>query len=172
VAGVSEEIMDQTMDEYHQCWLVGILHDNKEHDPVLFSERIDYVLKDLFPKEQQAIKKYIDILTSDKTLNKGQQKRAQITKVDQMDLVPAWIILFDKYDNCRRFKINPVGKSKDELDGYYAVAYMIYLRAKRKHKPIRDFMPNVIRSFYDKMGADLGGEEKAAAIAEKYCSKY
>ncbi len=104
VAGVSEEIMDQTMDEYHQCWLVGILHDNKEHDPLLFSERIDYVLKDLFPKEQQDIKRYIDILTSDKTLNKGQQKRAQITKVDKMDLVPAWIILFDKYDNCRRFK--------------------------------------------------------------------
>ncbi len=65
-----------------------------------------------------------------------------------------------------------MGKTQDELDGYYAVAFLIYLKAKRKHKQIRDFMPTVIRNFYDKMGAELGGEEKATAIAEKYCSKY
>ena len=69
------------------------------------------MLQDLFPYEQNLFKKYIDVLTSDKTLNKGQQKKAQITKVDKMDLVPSWIILFDKYDNCRRFKNNPVGKT-------------------------------------------------------------
>jgi hypothetical protein len=115
---------------------------------VLFSERIDFVLKDLLPKEQQDMKKYIDLLTSDKTLNKGEQKRAQITKVDKMDLVPAWIILFDKYDNCRRFKINGVGKSEDELNGYYAVAYLIYLKAKKKFKQIQEFMPVDIKTFY------------------------
>lgn len=101
------------MDEYHQCWLLGILHDNKEQNPVLFSERIDYVLKDLFPKEQEDIKRYVDQLTSDKTLNKGEQKRAQIVKAEKLDLVPSWILLFDKYDNCRRFKQNSVGKSQD-----------------------------------------------------------
>lgn len=71
VAGFSEEIIDQNMDEYHQCWLLGILHDNKEHNPVLYSERIDYVLKDLYPFEQEKMKNYVDILTSDKTLSKG-----------------------------------------------------------------------------------------------------
>lgn len=129
-------------------------------------------MKDLFPKEQEDMKRYIDLLTSDKTLNKGEQKRAQITKVDKLELVPSWILLFDKYDNCRRFKNNSVGKSQEELNGYYAVAYLIYLKAKKRHKQIREFMPIDIRDFYEKMGAELGGEAKAEVIADQYCKKY
>ena len=54
-----------------------------------------------------------------------------------MDLIPSWILVFDKLDNCKRFKVNGCGKSKEELDGYFAVAYLIYLKARRKHKEIR-----------------------------------
>ena len=53
-----------------------------------------------------------------------------------MDLVPTWILIFDKYDNCVRFQKNPVGKTKDELDGYFAVAYLMYLTARERHKAI------------------------------------
>ncbi len=37
VAGHCEEILDQTMEQYHMGWLLGILHDNKEQNPLLFS---------------------------------------------------------------------------------------------------------------------------------------
>jgi hypothetical protein len=54
-----------------------------------------------------------------------------------MDLVPTWVLLFDKYDNCRRFKANGCGKSKKELDGYFSVAYVIYIKAKNRHKEVK-----------------------------------
>ena len=44
-----EEILDQTMEQYHMGWLIGILHDDKEHDPLLFNDKIDYVIEDLLP---------------------------------------------------------------------------------------------------------------------------
>jgi hypothetical protein len=62
------------------------------------------VIQDLTPSEQQKILKYIDELTSNKTLTKGEQKREQLKRITKMDLTPSWILLFDKYDNCRRFK--------------------------------------------------------------------
>ncbi|CAM6001511.1 unnamed protein product [Sphagnum balticum] len=37
VAGNVEEILDQTMEQYHKGWLLGVLHDNKEQNPVLFA---------------------------------------------------------------------------------------------------------------------------------------
>jgi hypothetical protein len=54
-----------------------------------------------------------------------------------MDLIPSWILLFDKYDNCKRFQQNPVGKTKEEVDGYLSVAYLIFLEARNRHKAIR-----------------------------------
>ncbi len=78
--------------------------------------------------------KYINDLTSDKTLSKGEQKRQQVLRSEKMDLIPSWIIVFDKFDNCQRFKKNPCGKTKVELDGYFSVAYLIYLRVRNRHK--------------------------------------
>lgn len=54
-----------------------------------------------------------------------------------MELIPAWILVFDKLDNCRRFKNNGVGKTKEELDGYFAVAYLIFKKAQRRHNAIK-----------------------------------
>ena len=33
-------------------WLLGILHDDKEQNPLLYSERINWVIQDLLPREQ------------------------------------------------------------------------------------------------------------------------
>ena len=85
-----------------------------------------------------------------------------------MDLTPSWILIFDKYDNCVRFHNNPVGKTKDELDGYFSVAYLIYVTARERHKPIREFMIAETRRFFDKMGERMGGKEGATKRAEKY----
>ena len=52
MAGYCEEILDQTMEQYHMGWLLGILHDNKEQNPLLYSERINWVIQDLLPREQ------------------------------------------------------------------------------------------------------------------------
>ncbi len=71
VAGHVEEILDQTMDQYHMGWLLGILHDNKEQNPVVYSEKIDYVLQDLLPGEKKKMLQYIDELSSNKILSKG-----------------------------------------------------------------------------------------------------
>jgi hypothetical protein len=37
VAGMTEEITEQSLLEYHLNWLVGILHDAKEDDPMFFT---------------------------------------------------------------------------------------------------------------------------------------
>ena len=46
-----------------------------------------------------------------------------------MELVPCWIRVFDKYDNCRRFKEDPGKKKPEEIQGYYAIAYICYKKA-------------------------------------------
>lgn len=46
---MTEDISTQSLYEYHLNWLVGVLHDSKEDDPLFFSEKIDEVLKDLLP---------------------------------------------------------------------------------------------------------------------------
>jgi hypothetical protein len=73
-----EEILDQCMEDYHMGWLLGILHDNKERDPLLYGEKIGWVIEDLKKDEQKKILQYIDELSSDKFLSKGEQKRAQL----------------------------------------------------------------------------------------------
>lgn len=37
VAGMTEEIALQGLLDYHLNWLVGILHDSKEDDPIFYS---------------------------------------------------------------------------------------------------------------------------------------
>lgn len=122
--------------EYHQCWLLGILHDNKECDAKLYHTRIEYVLKDLLPKEREDIKHYVNLLTPDPALPKGERKKYQVTRAPNMPLVPSWILLFDKMDNCKRFKKDSIDKQQVELKGYYAVAYLIFLAVSRHHKQI------------------------------------
>ena len=92
-------------------WLVGLLHDTKEDNLITYSERIDDVLKDLLPEEKKQVLDYIDQLTSDDSESKGKKKRDQVQKMYKLDVIPCWIRIFDKYDNCRRFRIDPVGKS-------------------------------------------------------------
>jgi hypothetical protein len=41
-------------------WLIGILHDVKEDNPILYGEKIDDVLQDLLPIEKQKAKQYIN----------------------------------------------------------------------------------------------------------------
>ena len=48
------------MEDYHLSWLVGILHDDKEIDPLLYSEKIDYIVQDLLPSERKKVIQYID----------------------------------------------------------------------------------------------------------------
>lgn len=129
VACHTEHIKHQKISDYHMTWLVGLLHDTKEDDFLTYSERIDDVLKDLLPAEKEKVISYIDQLTSDESLSKGQKKKQQILKMDQLELIPCWIRIFDKYDNCRRFRSNSVGNTRDFLNGYCAIAYLCYNRA-------------------------------------------
>lgn len=75
---MTEEIQEQSLFEYHLNWLVGILHDAKEDDPILYSEKIDEILKDLLQEEKDLTKTYIDQLSKDRTLPKGQQKKEHV----------------------------------------------------------------------------------------------
>lgn len=93
-------------------WLVGLLHDTKEDHLIAYSEKIEDVLVDLHPEERKKVLLYIDQLTSEEWKSKGEKKEDQIKKMEILDLIPCWIRVFDKYDNCRRFKKNPVGNSR------------------------------------------------------------
>jgi len=129
-------------------WLLGILHDTKEDDVVKFSSKIDDVLADLLPDEKKKVLEYIDQLTSDEWLSSGEKKKDQILRMEKMDIVPTWIRIFDKYDNCRRFKQNPAGKKKSDVDGYFAIAWCCYDKGIKKHPSIEENLDPNIRKFY------------------------
>lgn len=82
-----------------------------------------------------------------------------------LDLVPSWIRVFDKYDNCRRFKKNPVGNSKKKIDGYCAIAYLCYKKACERHEEIKKNLQTAIHEFYGKICSDLGGEDSVEKVA-------
>jgi hypothetical protein len=157
VACFTEQIKNQKIEDYHMTWLVGLLHDTKEDELMIYSERIDDVLKDLLPLESQKVKSYIDQLTSDESLSKGEKKRGQILKMDELELIPCWIRIFDKYDNCRRFRNNPVGKKKSEIDGYCSIAYLCYHRGCERFEEIRNNLQPEIRKLYEDICTELGG---------------
>jgi hypothetical protein len=57
--------------------------------------------------------------------------------MDKMDLIPSYIKLFDKYDNCSRFLKDSCGKSPTELNGYFAVSLECYDKAILKHAELK-----------------------------------
>jgi hypothetical protein len=159
VAGMTEDISAQSLYDYHLNWLVGVLHDSKEDDPVMFSERIDGVLQDLLAEEKQQVLNYIDQLSKDRTLAKGLQKKEQVDRMDSLDIVPSYIKIFDKYDNCRRFLKNGVGKSPMELNGYFAISILCYDRALKKHKEIDSNLNIQIKLFFKELRKRFGSEK-------------
>lgn len=76
--------------------------------------------------------------------------------MDKLDIAPCYIKIFDKYDNCRRFKNNQVGKPKGELDGYFAISYLCYYKALKRFPDIEKNLNKQIKTFYEKMGSDIG----------------
>lgn len=165
---MTEDIAAQSLFDYHLNWLVGVLHDSKEDDPVVFSERIDDVLQDLLPSEKQQVLNYIDQLSKDRTIPKGMQKKEQVDRMAALDIVPTYIKIFDKYDNCRRFLKNGVGKSQSELNGYFAIAILCYDRAIKKHQEIDINLNKGIKTFFQNLRARFGSEKAVQESAEKY----
>ena len=153
-------------------WLVGVLHDAKEDDLMTYNEEIDDVLADLLPEEKARVLLYIDQLTSDETLSKGMKKAQQIEKMEVMDLVPCWIRIFDKYDNCRRFKLNPLDNSKEKLAGYFSIAYLCYKRACERYGEIQKNLQPEIHEFYHQLFTEIGGLEKVVNAKNKFIEKY
>ena len=104
--------------------------------------------------------KSIDQLSKDRTLPKGQQKKEHVERMHKLDIVPTYIKIFDKYDNCRRFLKNPVGKTEAELTGYYAVAILCYEIGMETHKQVRDYLNPSIKQFFEALKTRVGGEAK------------
>lgn len=88
-----------------------------------------------------------------------------------LDLVPTYIKIFDKYDNCRRFLKNPVGKNPDELNGYYAVAILCYDIGTKTHKEIKENLNPKITKFFEDLRVRIGGNAKINFWAEKYYAR-
>ncbi len=109
---------------------------------------------------------YIDQLSSDEFTSKGEQKRSQILKMEKMELIPSWIRIFDKYDNCRRFLKDPVGKTPAEINGYCAIAYLCYNRAFERFEQIRKNIQPEVKKFYESLEVRLGGLAKIRLIAD------
>jgi len=92
--------------------------------------------------------KYIDQLSKDNTLPKGERKREHVQRMRKLDLVPSYITIFDKYDNSSRFLKDGCGKSQMELNGYYAVSLTCYDIAMKNHESIRQFLNPNIKKFF------------------------
>ena len=85
-----------------------------------------------------------------------------------LDLVPTYIKIFDKYDNCKRFLRNPVGKSHEELNGYFAVALLCYDIGIKTHEDVRKNLNPKIPKFFEELRVRVGGNSKINHWAEKY----
>jgi hypothetical protein len=68
--------------------------------------------------------------------------------METMDLIPSYIVIFDKYDNCKRFTQNSCGKSKTEIYGYYAISYLCFAAAIKQHNTIEKNLDGKITAFY------------------------
>ena len=77
-----------------------------------------------------------------------------------MDIVPCYIKIFDKYDNCRRFVLHSCGKSEKELNGYFSIAILCYEAALEQHKEIANNISKKISEFYEILKVRLGGDVK------------
>ena len=88
--------------------------------------------------------------------------------MDSLDIVPSYIKIFDKYDNCRRFLLNSVGKPFMEINGYYAVSVLCFDKAMAKHEEIRNNLNVEIIKFFKGLKARIGSEKNILEAAEKY----
>jgi hypothetical protein len=86
----------------------------------------------------------------------------------KLDIVPTYIKIFDKFDNCRRFLKNPVGKTEAELSGYYAVAILCYDIGMKTHEEVRKYMNPTIKHFFEALKTRIGGDSKVKLLAERY----
>ena len=89
--------------------------------------------------------------------------------MDSLDLVPSYIKIFDKYDHCKRFLKNSVGKSQQELNGYFAVSILCYEKAWKRHKDIQENLSMDIKNFFKSLKLRFGNNEATIKqFAEKY----
>lgn len=51
------------------------------------------------------------------------------------------------------------------MDGYYSVAYLIYLTLTKRHNQIKEYLITDTHDFYKQMGKELGGEAGAKKCA-------
>lgn len=91
--------------------------------------------------------------------------------MNSLDIVPSYIKIFDKYDNCKRFIQNGVGKSRAELNGYFAVSILCYEKALAHHKEIEMNLDQKIKEFFSSLKMDLGSNAKIREYAENYFTK-
>jgi hypothetical protein len=125
-------------------------------------------LEDLLVDEKAQVLNYIEQLSKDRTLPKGQQKKEQVERMSVLDIVPSYIKIFDKYDNCRRFLKNGVGKSLMELNGYFAISILCYDKALEKHKEIDNNLNSQIKLFFKNLKSRFSSNKNILDCAEKY----
>lgn len=104
IAGLTEEIESQDYLDYHLTWLTGVLKDLPALFPDQYRDRIDEVLQELKTDEAERVKKYVEQLSGDPRLARGERCRRLADRVSEMDAIPCYIQIFELYSYCSLWK--------------------------------------------------------------------
>lgn len=126
------------------------------------------MLEELRAEESQRVQHYIRQLSSDRELPLGQQCRAMVERVNEMDAIPCYIQIFELYTYCGLWRRLRWEKSQREYEGYMSYAYMFFYKAVLKHIPVGKNLKQEIKTFFKNLGDEMGGINGARAKADLF----
>jgi hypothetical protein len=157
IAGLTEEIESQDYLDYHLTWLTGVLKDLPALFPDQYRDRIDEVLQELKTEEAVRVKRYVEQLSGDPRLPKGERFRILTDRIKEMDAIPCYIQIFELYSYCSLWKRLKWERRKVYYDGFMAFAYMFFYKAISNHLLIGKNLKQDIKGFFKALLDEMGG---------------
>lgn len=79
--------------------------------------------------ESNRVQRYIDLLTYKSKLAKGQQLKDMLERVQEMDVIPCYIMIFRLYQRIKNIREAKEKMGVQEYEGFLAFAYLFWYRA-------------------------------------------
>lgn len=150
-AGLTEDIISQDYLDYHLTWLTGVLCDAQFFNEQVYSSAIQNILSELHDVESNRVQRYIDLLTYKSKLPRGQQLKDMLERVQDMDVIPCYIMIFRLYHRCESMRQAKEKVEKEEYEGFQAFAYLFWYRAISRWIQIGKNIKPYMKEFFKKI---------------------